>query len=111
MLKGNEPTNEVWGLSIEAREFRWSLVDFKKGPVPPPRVYHSTSVLKTSKTSQIILLYGGRSHGNKVLNDLWYLSKEKASQFRWNKISLETSRANEIIGTVKKVVNNFKWCP
>jgi hypothetical protein len=90
----------VHALSIEAREFRWSLIEFKKGPVPAPRVYHSTSVLKTSKTNQIALLFGGRGKGNKCFNDLWYLSKEKSNTFRWNKINLETSEKNENIGKI-----------
>jgi len=85
-------------LSIEARDFRWVKVDFKNSPIPAPRVYHTTSVLKTSKTNQIILLFGGRGHSNKVFKDLWYLSKEKSKNFRWNKVKLETPQNNEKIG-------------
>lgn len=95
---GNEPTDEVWMLSIESRNFRWELVDFKNGPAPGPRVYHSSSVLKTSKTSHIILLFGGRGQGNQVFNDLWYLSKEKSRSFRWNKVKWETQKSSGTVG-------------
>jgi hypothetical protein len=87
-------------LSIEARDFRWIRVDVKSSPAPAPRVYHTTSVLKTSKSNQIILLFGGRGHGNKVFKDLWYLSKEKTKYFRWNKVKLETPQTNEKIGMI-----------
>lgn len=71
-----------------------------KGPAPAPRVYHSTSVLKTSKTNYIILLFGGRGLDNKVFNDLWYLSRDSAKGFLWNKVKWESQQSNDKAGGV-----------
>lgn len=65
-MQGNEPSNEVWNLSIEAKEFRWGLVDFESGPVPSPRVYHASANLKISKNINMILVFGGRNNKNQV---------------------------------------------
>lgn len=58
-------------MSVEAKEFKWAQMDFGKGPLPSPRVYHSSTVLRTSKTVQMVLLFGGRNAKNQVIVLIW----------------------------------------
>lgn len=45
----NEPSNEVWFLSIEKSPFFWKKIEFDSEAmkVPPARVYHSATVWKS----------------------------------------------------------------
>lgn len=65
----NEPSNEVWCLSIDNSPFQWSRVNFA-GTTPPPRVYHSVSLWKSANKGDMVLIYGGRDKKNMPLNDL-----------------------------------------
>lgn len=93
-FQGTEPTNEVWALSIQRNDFWWEEVKFIKNIRPSPRVYHSTSIFKIKKHPTSLFLFGGRDKNNKILNDLWYMSKTKNGDFKWNEIKIE-DKANE----------------
>jgi len=59
----NEPSNEVWFLSIEKSPFFWKKIEFdgEAMKVPPARVYHSATVWKSSDKGDMVLLFGGRN--------------------------------------------------
>ena len=78
----NEPTNEVWSLSIDSSPFIWSKVITNKGP--PSRVYHSSALWKSSNKGDMVLVYGGRTGHNQALNDLWGLRKHNDGSWDWN---------------------------
>lgn len=79
----NEPTDEVWSLSIDTSPFHWSKIKFDKGG-PCPRVYHSTALWQSSNKGDMVLLFGGRTQQNQALNDLWGLRKHNDGSWDWN---------------------------
>lgn len=60
---GNEPSNEVWFLSIEKSPFFWKKIDFDPSQmkIPSPRVYHATNIWKSQDKGDMVLLFGGRN--------------------------------------------------
>lgn len=59
----NEPSNEVWFLSIEKSPFYWKKIEFNPNAmrIPSPRVYHATNIWKSRDKGDMILLFGGRN--------------------------------------------------
>ena len=79
----NEPTDEVWSLSIDTSPFNWSKITFdKEGPCP--RVYASTTLWQSANKGDMVLLFGGRAQQNQALNDLWGLRKHNNGSWDWN---------------------------
>ena len=80
----NEPSNEVWSLSIDNSPFQWNKVHFQDN-APPPRVYHSVSLWQSANKGDMVLVYGGRDKKNQPLNDLWGLRLHNNGVWDWNK--------------------------
>lgn len=80
---GNEPTDEVWALSIDTSPFHWTQIRFEKGG-PTPRVYHSTALWQSPNKGDMVLLFGGRTQQNQALSDLWGLRRHGNGSWDWN---------------------------
>lgn len=80
---GNEPSNEVWTLSIDNSPFEWNKLQFEN-QCPIPRVYHSTALWKSANKGDMVLLFGGRTQNNVALNDLWGLRQHNNGSWDWN---------------------------
>ena len=79
---GNEPSNEVWSLSIDKSPFYWEKIKFED-QMPIPRVYHSTTIWKSPERGNMVLLFGGRNSTGNALNDLWGLRRHKSGVWDW----------------------------
>ena len=68
-------------------------------------------MLKIGKKNKILIIFGGRTKGNKVLNDLWFLSRDKNNSYCWNRVNLENSNKKDKIGIfilylIKSITNS-----
>lgn len=79
---GNEPSNEVWSLSIDKSPFYWNRLSLE-GNMPSPWVYHAVSIWKSPKKGDMVLLFGGWDSKSKALNDLWGLRRHKNGLWDW----------------------------
>ena len=64
---------------------KWELVKYKnpKSPIPKPRLYHSTGVIKSGKAKGMIMVFGGRDNEQKALNDCWGLRRHRDDTWEW----------------------------
>ena len=64
---------------------KWELVKYKNpnAPIPKPRLYHSTGVIKSGKAKGMIMVFGGRDNEQKALNDCWGLRRHRDDTWEW----------------------------
>ena len=79
----NNPSDEVWLLSIKKSPFEWNQLSFDNDDSPSPRAYHSTTLWRSFVNSDMILLFGGRNGSNQALNDLWGLRRHNNGSWDW----------------------------
>ena len=53
---GNDPSNEVWSLSIDKSPFFWAKLEFKDVE-PVPRVYQSATIWKSAEQVDMVLMF------------------------------------------------------
>lgn len=106
---GNEPSNEVWFLSIDKSPFFWKKIDFNMDiKTPSPRVYHSLSLWKSPEKGEMVLMFGGRNKKGEALNDLWGLRRHNNGIWDWiqaeNKNKRPTNRYQHSMMCSKNLV-------
>ena len=89
---GNEPSIDVWSLSIDRSPFSWNRLDFPSGePQPLPRVYLGATVWKSKEQVDMIVIFGGRSTKNVPLGDLWGLRRHNNGVWDWVKAPIRAT--------------------
>ena len=88
---GNEPTNEVWSLSIEKSPFFWTKLEFKETE-PSARVYQAVTIWKSPEQVDMVLMFGGRNNKNIAMNDLWGLRRHKSGVWDWVKAPMKNDK-------------------
>lgn len=88
---GNEPSNEVWSLSIDKSPFSWRKLEFKDTE-PVPRVYQSAVIWKSPEQVDMVLMFGGRNNKNIAMNDLWGLRRHKSGVWDWVKAPVKPEK-------------------
>lgn len=58
---GQDPSNEVWILSIEQSPFIWTQLNFINTAMPEERVYHSNCIWRNRNKTESLILFGGRN--------------------------------------------------
>lgn len=79
---GNEPVSDVWIFNSESQPLQWAKVDIS-GESPPSRVYNTAAVCNYGQTDGMMVIFGGRSKEQTVLNDMWGLRKHRNGNWDW----------------------------
>lgn len=82
-----EIIQEVWMLRTDKTPFSWEKETIE-GILPTARVYHTANKIhKFGKNDDMMVIFGGRSKDNKILDDLVCLKKNSSNKWEWNAIS------------------------
>ena len=78
---GSEPVGDLWSLDLQGNCI-WKKID-PGNPIPPSRVYHSSSICKTGTASGMMVIFGGRGTDQSPLKDTWGLRKHRDGRLDW----------------------------
>lgn len=81
---GSMCQSDIWVLDVDRTPFTWKEVPLSSNtPRPPARVYHTADICLDGPASGMMVVFGGRTHENKHLGDLWGLRQHRNGQWDW----------------------------
>ncbi|KAK2198375.1 bifunctional Kelch-type beta propeller/Calcineurin-like phosphoesterase domain [Babesia duncani] len=93
---GQQASNDVWFLNVEASPFTWVEVSFPPNiKRPPKRVYHSADICKEGPTANMVVIFGGRTSDSKSLNDIWGLRQHRDGSWDWTEAPIRLGTVPE----------------
>lgn len=79
---GVETLGDAWLLNIDSSPFAWMRLS-TDGDTPPARTYHSASLCTSGCATGMMVIFGGRSADQTLLNDAWGLRKHRDGRWDW----------------------------
>jgi len=79
---GTETLGDVWLLNLDEPSLIWTKLSVI-GDTPPPRIYHSASLCTSGCATGMMVIFGGRSADQTLLNDAWGLRKHRDGRWDW----------------------------